>query len=274
MSGNDKTIGFLGCGSMGSCILNGIIKAAVVPADKIYVCNRTESKVKSLCTQYGVKGALATDLAQTCDIIFIGVKPYGVTAILDLISSQITSDKLVVSMAAGVNIDTMQKHLPPLSKIIRVMPNVPCLVGCGMTSVTPNAFASDADTAAIVKIFEAIGKAAIVAESGIHGVVAVAGSSPAYTFMFMESLADGAVQGGIPRAQAYELAAQAVIGAARMLQETGKAPGDLKDMVCSPGGTTIEAVRSLEKGGLRSAVIEAMVQCMNKSKEMEELYKS
>nr|AGT02534.1 pyrroline-5-carboxylate reductase [Herpetomonas muscarum] len=269
----NKTFGFIGCGSMAECIMAGMLKSGTATPKNVYVCNRTESTMKRLADEYGVQPANALELTEKCDVIFLGVKPYGITAMLDMIKGVITPPKLIVSMAAGVTIDTMEKHLPANTKLIRVMPNIPCFVGCGMTSVTANKSATEEDTAIIVQVFESIGKAAVVPESGIHAVIGVAGSSSAYTFMYMEALADGAVRGGLPRARAYEMAAQAVLGAAKMLQETGKTPGALKDMVCSPGGTTIEAVRFLEKGGFRSTVIEGMIAAMDKSKQMEETYK-
>lgn len=268
----ELTIGFLGCGNMAECIMAGLLKSRIIPAIKIYTCNRTESTQVRLESTYGVKGVSATELASKCNVILVGVKPYGVTEMLDTIGSSVQEQTIIVSMAAGITIESMEKHLPQGSKVIRVMPNLPCFVGAGMTSVTPNKFASDKDTALIVRLFESIGKAVVVSESAIHGVIGVCGSSPAYIFMFMEALADGGVRGGLPRDKAYEMACQAVLGSAKMLQETGKTPGALKDLVCSPGGTTIEAVRYLEKGGMRSAVIEAMIQCMDKSKEMEKTF--
>lgn len=269
----EKTVGFVGCGNMAECVMSGMLRAGTVPPQAVYVCNRTELTVKRLKETYGVNSDSATGIAKKCDIVFIGVKPYGVTEVLDSIKGELNNERLVVSMAAGVGIDTMEKHLPKGQPLIRVMPNVPSSVGMGMTSLTPNRYATETHVATVAQIFNGIGKTCVVAESSIHAVVGVAGSSPAYTFMYLEALADGAVRGGIPRAQAYEMAGQAVMGAAKMLLESNKTPGALKDMVCSPGGTTIEAVRFLEKGGFRSAVIEAMIECMGKSREMEQLYK-
>lgn len=272
MSKIAKTIGFLGCGSMAECIMAGILKSGAVTPDKIFVCNRTPATMERLKETYNVNTATASELAKACDIVILGVKPYGVTAMLDVIRNDMAPSTLLVSVAAGVKLEVMARHLNEGAKIVRAMPNIPSFVGCGMTSITPNARVTTDETELVVRLFECVGKASIVDEGAIHGVIGVAGSSPAYVFMFIEALSDGAVQGGLPRSQAYELAAQAVIGAARMVQETGKTPGALKDMVCSPGGTTIEAVRYLEKGGMRSSVIEAMVQCMSKSRDMEAKY--
>ncbi|KAG5510059.1 hypothetical protein GH5_07910 [Leishmania sp. Ghana 2012 LV757] len=268
----EQKIGFLGCGSMAECIMAGLLKAKAFTPENTFICNRTATTNERLVSVYQVNSVSAAELAERCDIVMLGVKPYGIVPVLENIKAKISPFKLVISMAAGVPIATIENHCPPKTKVIRVMPNIPSFVGEGVTSVSSNSAVTPEDEAAVVKLFSAIGKAYVVAESAIHGVIGVAGSSPAYVFMFMEALSDGAVRGGIPRAQSYEMAAQAVLGAARMMQESGKTPGALKDMVCSPGGTTIEAVRFLEKGGMRSAVIEAMIHCMEKSKEFERLY--
>ena len=170
--------------------------------------------------------------------------------------------------AAGVTLDQLARALGHDRKIVRAMPNTPSLVNAGMTSVTPNALVTSEDVADVLNIFRCFGEAEVIAEPMIHPVVGVSGSAPAYVFMFIEAMADAAVLGGMPRAQAYKFAAQAVMGSAKMVLETGKHPGELKDMVCSPGGTTIEAVRVLEDRGFRSAVIEAMQKCMEKSEKL------
>ena len=164
--------------------------------------------------------------------------------------------------------DQLARALGHDRKIVRAMPNTPSLVNAGMTSVTPNALVTSEDVADVLNIFRCFGEAEVIAEPMIHPVVGVSGSAPAYVFMFIEAMADAAVLGGMPRAQAYKFAAQAVMGSAKMVLETGKHPGELKDMVCSPGGTTIEAVRVLEDRGFRSAVIEAMEKCMEKSEKL------
>ncbi len=153
-------------------------------------------------------------------------------------------------------------------KIVRVMPNTPALVGEGMAAICPNDLVSKEETEEVISIFESFGKAEIVEEKLMDSVTAVSGSSPAYVYMFIEAMADAAVLEGMPRDKAYKFAAQAVLGSAKMVLETGMHPGALKDMVCSPGGTTIKAVATLEKHGFRNAIIEAMRDCAIKSKEM------
>jgi pyrroline-5-carboxylate reductase len=207
-------------------------------------------------------------LAREVDILFGAVKPNVILKVLKDLAGQLKKDVLVVSIAAGVTLDSLASVLGHDRKIIRVMPNTPSLVNEGMTSVTPNVLVEAHEVDEVVGIFESFGKAAVVNEYLIHAVVGVSGSAPAYVFMFIEAMADAAVLGGMPRAQAYQFAAQAVKGSAQMVLETGKHPGELKDMVCSPGGTTIEAVKVLEEKGFRAAVINAMQQCMAKSEAL------
>nr|CCC91367.1 putative pyrroline-5-carboxylate reductase [Trypanosoma congolense IL3000] len=265
-------ISFIGCGNMGECILSGLVQSGKYPSHAICVFNRTKASVERLCTQYGVSGAAsAVAAAASGDVIIIGVKPKGVCEVLESICDAVTEEKIVVSIAAAINIESMEKALKYTPrKVVRVMPNVPTRVQSGVTSITPNLQVSASEVEKICQMFHTIGLVVEVTEQQIHSVIGVAGSSPAYVFLFLEAMADAAVLGGLPRALAYELAAQAVLGSARLLQESGMTPGQLKDMVCSPGGTTIEAVRSLERSGMRSSVIEAMVSCMKKSKELEE----
>jgi len=219
--------------------------------------------------QYGITPAeSAEEVAKQADILFGAVKPNVILKVLKDVAGSLNKDTLVVSIAAGVTLDALAMALGHDRKIVRVMPNTPALVNEGMTSVTPNALVSQQEIDEVVKIFNSFGKAEVVAEYLIHSVVGVSGSAPAYVFMFIEAMADAAVLGGMPRAQAYQFAAQAVKGSAQMVLETGKHPGELKDMVCSPGGTTIEAVKVLEEKGLRAAVMEAMRQCMAKSEAL------
>ncbi len=265
----DKKIGFIGCGNMGKAILGGLIASGQVPAGNIWVYTPSPEKVMALRDEFGVHAAAsAQEVAQIADIVFGAVKPNIMLKVLGDIASSLNKETLVISIAAGVTLDQLATALGHDRKIIRVMPNTPSLVNAGMTSVTPNALVTPEDTADALNIFRSFGMADVVPEAMIHPVVGVSGSSPAYVFMFIEAMADAAVLGGMPRQQAYKFAAQAVMGSAKMVLETGKHPGELKDMVCSPGGTTIEAVKVLEEKGFRAAVMEAMAQCMTKSEKL------
>ena len=263
----DKKIGFIGCGNMGKAILGGLIASGQVLPGQIWVYTPSPDKVAALRDEYGVNAAeSAQEVAQVADIVFGAVKPNIMIKVLSEITSSLNKETLVVSIAAGVT--QLARALGHDRKIVRAMPNTPSLVNAGMTSVTPNALVTSEDVADVLNIFRCFGEAEVIAEPMIHPVVGVSGSAPAYVFMFIEAMADAAVLGGMPRAQAYKFAAQAVMGSAKMVLETGKHPGELKDMVCSPGGTTIEAVRVLEDRGFRSAVIEAMQKCMEKSEKL------
>lgn len=265
----EKKIGFLGCGNMAKAIINGLIKSGKIAPASIWVYDRKADTNQAMAQQSGITPADSPEsLAREVDILFGAVKPNVILKALKDIASQLKKETLVVSIAAGVTLDTLASVLGHDRKIIRVMPNTPSLVNEGMTSITPNVLVEQQETDEVVAIFESFGKAAVVSEYLIHSVVGVSGSAPAYVFMFIEAMADAAVLGGMPRAQAYQFAAQAVKGSAQMVLETGKHPGELKDMVCSPGGTTIEAVKVLEEKGFRAAVIEAMRQCMEKSEAL------
>ena len=205
---------------------------------------------------------------QESETIILAVKPNMYKSVVEEIKSELTEDKLIITIAAGISIENMEEWLGDDLKIIRTMPNTPALVGQAMSAVCPNKNVSEEELKYCINIFESFGECEVLEEKYFDGFIAVAGSSPAYVFMFIEAMADGAVKLGIPRAKAYKMAAQSVLGSAKMVLETGKHPGELKDMVCSPAGTTIDAVVELEKLGFRNSVIQAMDKCAEKSKNM------
>ena len=265
----EKKIGFIGCGNMAKAIISGLVAGGSINPANIWVYDRKPATNTMMQEQYGITPAeSAEEVARQSDILFGAVKPNVILTVLKDLVSSLKKDSVVVSIAAGVTLDSLAGVLGHDRKIIRVMPNTPSLVNEGMTSVTPNVLVSHEEASEVVDIFNSFGKAELVAEYLIHSVVGVSGSAPAYVFMFIEAMADAAVLGGMPRAQAYRFAAQAVKGSAQMVIETGKHPGELKDMVCSPAGTTIEAVKVLEDKGFRAAVMEAIQQCMAKSERM------
>lgn len=262
----NKKIGFIGGGNMAKAIIGGLVNSGQISPANIWVFDRKPQTNQALAEQHGINAAESAEaLAREVDILFGAVKPNALLKVLNDLAGQLKKDALVVSIAAGVTLESLATVLGYDRKIIRVMPNTPSLVNEGMTSITPNPLVESAEVEEVTAIFSSFGKAAVVDESLIHAVVGVSGSAPAYVFMFIEAMADAAVLGGMPRAQAYQFAAQTVKGAAQMVLETGKHPGELKDMVCSPGGTTIEAVSVLEEKGFRAAIIAAMQSCMDKS---------
>ncbi len=263
-------IGFIGGGNMGSAIIGGIVKAGIAPAADITVADLNTAGLERLKEEYGVNTVTDNTKAAGGDILFLCVKPNVIAAVIEEIKDAVGEDTIVVSIAAGRSIEMLEGCFKKPVKLIRAMPNTPALVGEGMAALSLNALMEEhrEESKAVVDIFNSFGRAEIVPEKLMDAVTAVSGSSPAYVFMFIEAMADAAVIGGMPRAQAYTFAAQAVLGSAKMVLDTGKHPGELKDMVCSPAGTTIDAVASLEADGFRSAVIKAMKACMDKSAGM------
>lgn len=265
----NKIIGFIGCGNMGQAMIGGIIKANIVSPENIIVADLNEKSLKTTADAYGVKITTDNnDVAKAADIIILSVKPNLYPVVIEGIKNNVKENVVIVTIAAGKSIESTELSFGRKLKVVRVMPNTPALVGEGMAALCPNERVTAEEKDEIVSIFESFGKAEIVSEKLMDVVTSVSGSSPAYVYMFIEAMADAAVLDGMPRNQAYKFAAQAVLGAAKMVLSTGKHPGDLKDMVCSPGGTTIEAVATLEEKGLRNAVISAMRKCTEKSKEM------
>lgn len=265
----NKTIGFIGSGNMGLAMVGGIIKANIVSGDNIIVGDLNEKSLAAASEKYGV--ITTTDnneVAKKSDILILSVKPNLYPIVIEGIKDTVKEEVVVVTIAAGKSIESTEASFGRKLKVVRVMPNTPALVGEGMSAICPSEAVTKEELEEITNIFESFGKAEIVSEKLIDAVTAVSGSAPAYVYMFIEAMADAAVLEGMPRPQAYKFASQAVLGSAKMVLETGMHPGALKDMVCSPGGTTIEAVATLEEKGFRSAVISAMRSCTKKSIEM------
>lgn len=265
----EKKIGFIGCGNMGKAMIGGIINAKLVEPSKIMVSDLDQGKLNEVKSEYGINVTTdAAELTAYSDIVVVSVKPniYGI--VLNQIKDKITADKMIVTIAAGITLENVEAIIGTDKRIVRTMPNTPALVNEGMSALCPNKNVEKDQMEDVVAIFNSFGEAEIVPEYLIDSVIGVSGSAPAYVFMFIEAMADAAVRKGMPRNQAYKFAAQAVLGSAKMVMETGKHPGELKDMVCSPGGTTIEAVAVLEKYGMRTAVIEAITACIEKSEAM------
>ena len=266
-----KNIGFIGCGNMGGAIIGGIINSGITQPENIVVYDKSAISIEGVRGKYNITVAKdEKDAAKRSDVLFLAVKPSVIYDVIDDIKACISNNTVVVSIAAGQSIEKIENAFGKKVSLMRVMPNTPALVGEGMSALSPNSVL-DKDEAAkeyIMRIFSGIGKAELVPEKLMDAVTGVSGSSPAYVFMFIEALADAAVLAGMPRNQSYTFAAQAVLGSAKMVLETGLHPGELKDMVCSPGGTTIEAVSVLEEKGMRSSVLEAVKACVEKSKKL------
>ncbi len=268
---NKKTIGFIGSGNMGSAMIGGILAAGLAPAKQVIVADLNKEKLAEMKNLYGITTTTeGREVAQAADYLILAVKPNVYAPVINSIKDLLTDDKVVISIAAGQSLAAIAAMAGDRVKVVRTMPNTPALVEAGMAALCPNDKVSEEELGNVKAIFESFGKAEVVPEYLIDGVIGISGSSPAYVFLFIEALADAGVLAGLPRAQAMRFAAQAVYGSAKMVLETGKHPGELKDMVCSPGGTTIEAVATLEECGFRSAVIQAVNDCVAKSKAMSQ----
>lgn len=267
----NKKIGFIGCGNMAEAIISGILRANLVLPEQIIASNPTETKLKRMEERYAIQTTTDNTLpARDCNILFLSVKPIYYAAVIEEIRSFISFDCVVVMIAAGQTLARNSQRFGKPVKLVRAMPNTPALAGEGMTAISINPSVTEEEKSEIFAIFSSFGKAEFVDEALMDAVTGVSGSSPAYAYLFIEALADGAVVQGMPRKQAYTFAAQAVLGAAKMVLQTGEHPGVLKDNVCSPGGTTIAAVASLEEDGFRAAVMHAVKVCAEKSKNMTE----
>lgn len=261
-------IGFIGGGNMAGALANGVIKSGLCKKSDVTICDINEESLKKYDKE--IKTSSDNKKALECDYIILAVKPFILSKVLEELSACDTKNKVFISIAAGITTDEIKGILGKDAKVIRVMPNTPAQVAEGITVIAkPDSCVTDDELDDAVKIFDAVGKTQIMAENMINAVTGISGSGPAYVFMFIEAMADAAVLGGIPRDTAYKLSAQTVLGSAKMVLETGKHPGELKDMVCSPKGTTIEAVAELEKRGFKSAVIEAIKKCVDKANNIK-----
>ena len=260
--------GFIGCGNMASAIIGGILSSGISTPEDLVASDSSPAARERIGKELKISSATNRETAMQSDILFLSVKPQFYPDVISEIADCVRPETVIVTIAPGKTLAWLREQFGRDLKIVRTMPNTPAMVKEGMTGVCPNAQVTEEDLARVMAILESFGKAEVVPEHLLDVVTSVSGSSPAYVFVLIEAMADGAVADGMPRAQAYKFAAQAVLGSARMVLETGRHPGELKDMVCSPGGTTMEAVRVLEEKGFRSAVIEAEKACVKKSRGM------
>lgn len=262
-------LGFIGAGNMGGAILRGYLKSGKTAGSDIYVCGRDREKLERLCNELSVNscGSIG-ELVETCDVIMLGVKPNMFPEIMPQVAEKYENKKILVSMAAGITISYIEGYVGREAKIVRVMPNTPAMVGEAMTSVSRKENVSDGEFEPVFEIFKSIGRAEEVDEELIHCVIGVSGSSPAYTYMYIDALADAAVKNGMNKEQAIVFAAQSVLGAAKMVLETGVDPVQLRINVCSPGGTTIEAVENLQQAGFADVVMNGFQAAVDKSVKM------
>lgn len=248
----------------------GFLKAGLVKPSELFVSDPLDDALTALMQEFPIK--TSTDNREAAcfgDVVILAVKPALIKDVLAEIASSLTTAQLVVSIAAGVTLTFLEANIPPGMPVIRVMPNVPALVGEGMTAISLGKNAGILEKEEAERLFAAVGKVVTMAEDNLDAATGISGCGPAYVAMIVEALADGGVKMGLPRAVAMELAAQTLIGTARMIQVTGEHPGILKDRVCSPGGSTIWGVHLLEQGGLRGLLISAVEAAAHRSHDLQ-----
>jgi len=262
-------IGFVGAGQMATALANGFLRAGLISADRLLACDALPAAAERFAKATGA-GTAATNAQamQQADVVILAVKPQHLPGVLDELRGKLTPQQLVISIAAGVRLDTIAERLGPGPRLVRVMPNTPCLVGQGASAYALGRSATPADNALVRQLLEAVGVAVAVSESSLDAVTGLSGSGPAFVYVMIEALADGGVRMGLPRDVALALAAQTVKGAADMVLSTGQHPALLKDQVTSPGGTTIAGLQALETGGLRAALMSAVEAATRRATEL------
>lgn len=265
----EKTIGFIGAGNMARAIISGIISSRTILPKNIIASSKTQETLDTVKDEFNINVSLNNEeVAGESDYLFLAVKPYMYELILNEIKNSLKEDTVIIVIAAGISIASIKQSLGENQIVVKAMPNTPALVGEGMTAVSFDDKISEDIKEEILELFKSFGKVEELEEGLMDSFTAISGSSPAYVYIMIEAMADAGVLGGIARKKAYKMAAQAVLGAAKMVLDTEVHPGELKDNVCSPGGTTIEAVAKLEEKGFRNAIIEAMRVCQQKSEEL------
>jgi pyrroline-5-carboxylate reductase len=266
---SNLTVGFLGAGKMATALASGLVRAGITTRDLIIASDLSQQARASFAESIGAKTtALNLEVTKGCQVLVVAVKPDQVENLLKEISPALNDKHLVISIAAGISLASMEAALWPGTRVVRVMPNTPALVGASASAFALGKFATAEDAALVTRLFSAVGSAYQVNETLLDAVTGLSGSGPAFVYMVIEALSDGGVAAGLPREVATKLAAQTVLGGAKMVLETGIHPGALKDQVTSPGGTTIEGVHELEKAGLRAALMNAVRAASDKAKRL------
>jgi pyrroline-5-carboxylate reductase len=265
----ELTIGFLGAGRMATALAKGFLRAGLVKAERLIASDvagdaRETFQKETGCSAVGDNA----EAARFASVLVVAVKPAQAPAVLSGLAAELRSETLVVSVAAGVPLARLEAVLPAGTRVVRVMPNTPALVGAGASAFALGRAASRADADLVQRLFSAVGLALEVAEPLLDAVTGLSGSGPAYACLMIEALSDGGVAAGLPRDVATRLAAQTLLGAAQMVRDTGLHPGALKDGVASPGGTTIEGLHELEKAGVRGALMNAVRAAAEKSRKL------
>ena len=265
----DKRIGFLGAGNMAEALMKGLLRGGHCDPSQVAASAPREERVAELRERYGIFATQKNlELVERSDIVVLSVKPQIMRKVLDEIGEKLAPETLVISVAAGIPIAAIEQRLKAGTRVIRTMPNTPALVDAGATAIARGGHATETDLANAKRIFDAVGITVTLDESQLDAVTGLSGSGPAYLFLILEALSDAGVKVGLSRRTAQLLAAQTVLGSAKLLLETNEHPGRLKDMVTSPGGTAITGLHVLESGGLRTCLIDAVEAATKRSHEL------
>ena len=264
-----QTIGFIGAGNMAEALIRGLVRGNHVPAGRVSASGPRRERLDQLAQSYGIGvGVDNREIARNAGVVVLSIKPQILDKVLREIGEHLQPGTLIVSVAAGVSTEAIESMVAQGVRVVRAMPNTPALVGAGATAIAPGKHASDADLATAKAMFDAVGITVVLEETHLDAVTGLSGSGPAYIFLVLEALADAGVKMGLSRRNAQLLAAQTVMGSAKMLLETNEHPGRLKDMVTSPGGTAIAGLHTLEQGGLRTTLINAVETATKRAKEL------
>lgn len=263
------SIGFIGAGNMAEALIRGLVRGGHVPAERVTASAPRQERLDELAQRYGIAATKDNRaVARSCNLVVLSVKPQIMDKVLHEVGDQLRPGTLVVSIAAGVDTEAIEALVADGVRVVRAMPNTPALVGAGATAISPGSDASQADLATAQAMFDAVGITVVLDEIHLDAVTGLSGSGPAYIFLMLEALADAGVKVGLARRNAQRLAAQTMMGSAKMLLETDEHPGKLKDMVTSPGGTAIAGLHTLEQGGLRTTLINAVETATKRAKEL------
>lgn len=262
-------LGLIGCGRMGSAILTGALERGLFKASEVCVHNRTEASAKLLAKKTGIHLAASNqEVAEISDLVLLGCKPQQVSDVLHEISPALPGNTVIISLAAGITLATMESATPEGTRIIRSMPNTPCMINKGATGITAGSFATQANMEAVSSLFDAVGIVEEVEEHQLDALTALSGSGPAYVYQFVQSLSEQATKEGLPEKQALQLAIQTVLGAAKMLSATGQPPQQLIDQVTSPGGTTLAGLAALTEHGFEKSIAAGIHAAAERSREI------
>ncbi len=267
---SSRTIGFIGAGNMAEAMIRGLLRGKDFAPEQIIASGPRAERVRELREKYGIEAGTDNKVPAAAQIVVLSVKPQILSRVLDEVADSISPDALVISIAAGVPVAAIQARLASGTRVVRAMPNTPALVDAAATAIAGGEHARESDLEDAKRIFDAIGLTVVLEESALDAVTGLSGSGPAYVFLILEALSDAGVKVGLSRRTAQLLAAQTVLGSAKLLLETNEHPGRLKDMVTSPGGTAITGLHTLENGGVRTTLMNAVEAATRRSRELGE----